>query len=417
VNIRVGLLERRSKVRVEFRGRFREAGGADFGPGDYEFVSPVRLSPTDPARDRFVLPDVTIGIGFHWERRQKQTFGGSFEVEATQDGLTLINEVPIEDYVESVIGSEMNAASPIEFLKAHAVISRSWVASQVEGGEGEGTVRRDFIWENGEREVVAWYGREAHTRFDVCADDHCQRYQGVGQANQGSLARAVRETEAEYLTFDGRVCDARFSKCCGGITEDFEAAWDEEAVPYLRAVRDWEGNIPFVDEVWMRSAPRAWCNTSDRGLLGRLLPGFDQETTDFFRWTQTYGSGELGELVRARTGVALGAVIGLDPLERGASGRIVRLRIRGASDSLIVGKELEIRKVLSDSHLYSSAFVADFPPGKVVLYGAGWGHGVGLCQIGAGVLADQGWTYGQILAHYYPEANLTMGFPARALDR
>ena len=406
MNIRVGLMEQRPQVSVWLHGRFRDPSGKEFAPGLHEFRGPVRLTPLNSNRDSFVLPDVTIGIGFHWERRQEQTFRGSLAIERAGEGLTVINEISVEDYVESVIASEMSGDSPLEFLKAHAVISRSWVASQVARPDASGAFRRETWSADGEREITAWYGRESHTGFDVCADDHCQRYQGIARASSDNVRRAVRETAAEFLTWNREVCDARFSKCCGGVTEAFEAAWADRPVPYLRAVYDGDGEMPPVDEDWMRSSPPAWCHTSNRELLGRILPGFDQETTDFFRWQVSSTPEGLGAIVRDRTGSDIGAITGLDPLERGRSGRIVRLRIRGRSGSIVVGKELEIRRVLSESHLYSSAFVAATEPERIVLHGAGWGHGVGLCQIGAGAQANAGRNYRQILGHYYARATL-----------
>jgi SpoIID/LytB domain protein len=401
-------MEKQPGVAVVLMGRFRDASGRDLAPGAHEFSGPVQLTPRDGNTDRFVLPNVTIGIGFHWERQLEQTFTGSLRLEAGDEGLTVINDVPIEDYVESVIASEMSGDSPLEFLKAHAVISRSWVAAQIAQPAGDGTVRRERRLETGEHELMAWYGRESHTRFDVCADDHCQRYQGVGRSVPGRVSRAVRETAAEFLTWNGEICDARFSKCCGGVTESFDAAWDDRVVRYLRPVYDGEGELPVVDDAWILSTPPAWCNTSDRLLIEQMLPGFDQETTDFYRWQLTYTPEQLGALVGERSGIDLGPIEGLEPLERGRSGRIVKLRIRGKASSLVVGKELEIRRVLSESHLYSSAFVAEAGSDRIVLHGAGWGHGVGLCQIGAGAQAFAGRRYDEILAHYYPETDTTV---------
>jgi SpoIID/LytB domain protein len=403
MNIRVGLLERRERIGVELREEFVGDDGRRFLPGRHEFASPARLRPLGPATARFVVPDVTIGIGFHWERASEQVFGGSLEVIRDGAGLTLVNEVPIEDYVGSVIASEMSGTSPVEFLKAHALISRSWVAAQIRNPTASGSFREELETAGGEREIRAWYGREAHVRFDVCADDHCQRYQGLETLRSANVEEALSATRGEYLTWNSEVCDTRFSKCCGGVTEEFRAAWEDRRVPYLSAVADSETpRAGPVDEAWIRSSPDAWCNTSDRALLGRLLPGFDQETTDFFRWRVRYDAGELGTIVAEKSGVDVGPVTALEPLSRGVSGRIVRLRIHGRRGSLIVGKELEIRRVLSRTHLYSSAFVCDADPPTLVLDGAGWGHGVGLCQIGAGVQANAGWSYRQILAHYYP---------------
>jgi SpoIID/LytB domain protein len=396
-------MEHRERVSVVLAGGFLDRAGRKYPEGSHTFTSPVLLRPADPERGRFSIPDVTIGVGFHWEREQAQTFRGSLAIEDDGRGLTVINDVSIEDYVGSVIASEMSAASPLEFLKAHAVISRSWVAAQI-AATGSGDFRRETESPSREPEIVAWYGRDSHTRFDVCADDHCQRYQGEPALVSESVTRAIRETRAEYLTWQGEVCDTRFSKCCGGVTEGFSVAWEDRVVPYLTPVHDGEGPMPEVDDSWLLARPPAWCNTTDTGFLERILPGFDQETTDFFRWKRVETPGALGATFARRTGRDLGPITALEPLARSASGRIFRLRVRGRNGSLIVGKELEIRRVLSESHLYSSAFVAEVGPERIVLHGAGWGHGVGLCQIGAGALAARGCGYREILGHYYPEA-------------
>jgi peptidoglycan hydrolase-like amidase len=308
-----------------------------------------------------------------------------------------VNELSLEEYVSSVISSEMSATCPVELLKAHAVIARSWL----KGPAAAGVASPHSVPEG---EVLRWYGREAHPDFEVCADDHCQRYQGITKAVSPAVAEAVRATEAEMLLSGGEICDARYSKCCGGLTEAYATAWDDAEVPYLVSFPDGPvGPIPADPEAFIRSSPTAWCNTNDAGLLARILPGFDQETRDFFRWSVSYAPQELGALVAARLGVDLGPVVALEPLARGPSGRIWRLRVTGERGALVVGKELEIRRALSRSHLYSSAFVVDRDAtGRFVLKGAGWGHGVGLCQIGAAVMADRGFGYREILAHYYP---------------
>ena len=370
----VGLVQARKEIRVVLEGDFVEADRRPLGPGEYSFTAPVRLSPVQ-ADAAFLIEDVTIGVGFHWERPRRLRFRGGLNIVGTPNALTAINEVGLETYIESVISSEMSAASPAEFLKAHAVISRSWLAAQLandDGGKLDGA--RELA--GGEWEILRWYGREAHDGFDVCADDHCQRYQGI-------------------------------PKGCGGVTEVYRSAWDDRDVPCLKSVFDGPGAVPGVDEAWILSRPDANCGTSDVDLLERILPGFDLETKDFFRWRIDYTVDELSALVRARTGIDLGSVEALEPIERGPSGRIVRLRIRGNAGILTVGKELEIRRVLSDTHLYSSAFVVDRTAEGFRLSGAGWGHGVGLCQIGAAVLADRGAAHEAILAHYYPGSILT----------
>jgi SpoIID/LytB domain protein len=304
-----------------------------------------------------------------------------------REGLTAINDVSLEEYVTSVISSEMSASCPIELLKAHAVISRSWLCYPKLYPEsvGPGNVSR----RNGD-EITRWYGREAHRDFDVCADDHCQRYQGITRAYSVSVSQAAQATSGEVLQYEGKVCDARFYKCCGGLTEEYRSAWDDRIVPYLISVPDTDEN------------GRVYCDTRDKVLLSQILPGFDQETQDFYRWTVKYSGEEIRQLVLSRLSEDLGRVVALEPLQRGPSGRIVKLRIHGELKSLVIGKELEIRRALSLSHLYSSAFEVEREGEIFVLSGKGWGHGVGLCQIGAAVMASRGKNYREILTHYYP---------------
>ena len=388
MNLSVGLLEGRNAVEVELLGAFKDGSGRLYPPGRHRFDSAIDLRPSDPNSPdaAFAVDDITIGIGFHWERKERQVFrGGAKLVE--REGLTLINDVALEEYVTSVISSEMSASCPIELLKAHAVISRSWLVypkfSPESVGPGNVTLHRGD-------EIIRWYGREAHRDFDVCADDHCQRYQGITKAYSEVVAQAVRATEGEMLMYAGKVCDARFSKCCGGVTEEYRTAWDDRIVPYLVAVPDTDQN------------GQVYCDTQDHALLAEILPGFDQETRDFYRWVVRYSGDEIRELVRSRLGEDLGVVKALEPLQRGPSGRIITLRIVGEFKSLVIGKELEIRRVLSRSHLYSSAFDVVREGADFVLHGKGWGHGVGLCQIGAAVMASRGKSYREILGHYYP---------------
>lgn len=401
MNIAVGLTQSRPAVEVELVAAFVDSAGRSYAPGRHRFTSEIVLTPLDASSGAFALDDVTIGIGFHWERQERQVFRGGLRIVRRADGLTAINEVPLEEYVTSVISSEMSASCPLELLKAHALISRSWllasqsVVTEVERGH------------RSEHEIIRWYGREAHFDFDVCADDHCQRYQGITKAFSAAASEAVNATRGEFLLYDNAICDARFSKCCGGITEVYSTAWEDQDVPYLKSFYD--GPDParlFSAEELIRSEPAAYCNTRDVNLLARILPGFDQETRDFYRWRVDYSPEELRELIRSRLGVDLGSIRELQPLDRGPSGRIYRLKITGEKDYLVVGKELEIRRALSASHLYSSAFVVDEENGRFVLRGAGWGHGVGLCQIGAAVMANEGKGYRQILRHYYPGAEI-----------
>jgi SpoIID/LytB domain protein len=399
LNVSVGLIEGKSAVEVELTGTFTDTSGKRYSSGRYRFASEITLAPSDPASCAFGLNDVTIGIGFHWERKERQIFRGALRLVKRAAGLTVINDVPLEAYITSVISSEMNASCPLELLKAHAVISRSWLRypkanpSSLDSGPSHPL---------DSREVLRWYGREAHRDFDVCADDHCQRYQGITKAFSPAAAGAVRATAGEFLRYEGAICDARFSKCCGGLTECYATAWDDQSIPYLKSIYDGPAQ-PRSDspESWIRLDPPAYCNTNDSDLLSRVLGGFDRETRDFYRWTVAYTPQDLGDLIRSRLGIDLGSIHDLQALARGPSGRIYRLKITGERDYLIVGKELEIRRALSRTHLYSSAFVIDKNSGGFVLRGAGWGHGVGLCQIGAAVMATQGREYTEILRHYY----------------
>ena len=399
MNVSVGLVEGRSAVEVELTGTFTDAAGKTYTPGRYRFTSEVTLTPSDPTSCAFALDDVTIGIGFHWERKERQVFRGAFRLVKREAGLTVIDDVLLEEYVTSVISSEMSASCPLEMLKAHAVISRSWLwfpKANPAPAEEETKERLDS------QEILRWYGRGVHQDFDVCADDHCQRYQGITKAFSPTAAAAVRATASEFLRYNGKICDARFSKSCGGITERYATAWEDKDIPYLESVHDGPSQSRFDSpEAWIRSNPPAYCDTKDSELLSRVLPGFDQETRDFYRWHVRYTPEELADLIKSRLGVDLGPIREVQALARGPSGRIYRLKVAGERDHIVIGKELEIRRALSRTHLYSSAFVVDKEPGGFVLIGAGWGHGVGLCQIGAAVMANEGKTYSEILRHYY----------------
>ena len=373
----------------------------------------------------FSLSDVTIGVNFHWERTETQTFAGTLRLVVEEDKICAINQLPVERYLESVISSEMSATSNIELLKAHAVISRSWLLAQMQKRQQltTQTGANFFSFVKNDDELIRWYDREDHTIFDVCADDHCQRYQGITRETSDKARQAVAATSGQILQYGGEICDARFSKCCGGITERYRYCWENIDKPYLMAVRDnREGvtagatmpdlTVETNAEAWIRQQPDAFCNTTDRRILSQVLNDYDQETKDFYRWHVDYTQEELSQLITDRLKLDLGAIIDLEPLERGASGRISRLRIVGSKRSFIIGKELEIRRTLSTSHLYSSAFVVDRSdlrdgvPQHFRLTGAGWGHGVGLCQIGAAVMGDQGYPYDQILLHYYRGADI-----------
>ena len=377
------------------------------------------------AEPTFLLYDVTIGVGFHWERKQVQKFAGSLKFIVNEDKIIAVNIVGVEDYLLSVISSEMKASSSLELLKAHAVISRSWLLAQIEGRKAGGTacensVKEDFT-EQGTRHYVRWYDHKDHELFDVCADDHCQRYQGLTVAVGDNVRKAVDETWGEVLTDNGELCDARFSKCCGGMMEKFSTCWEDKDFPYLKALPDTpeEEQVPDLTveenaEKWITGeipqAEKAFCNTSDVAALSQVLNDYDMETRDFFRWKARYTRGELSALISMRSGQDIGLLESIEPLKRGPSGRIELLSIKGSKSSMVIGKELVIRKFLSTSHLKSSAFVVreekspdnNAENDTITLLGAGWGHGVGLCQIGAAMMAVRGYSYRDILLHYYP---------------
>ena len=467
---------------VEWNGK--RYGRLEFRPAD--------SAPEEEDSRGFTLHKVRIGINFHWEREEDQMFSGGLTILPSEEGLVAINSVLTEDYLLSVISSEMNGDAPKEFLKAHAVISRSWLLARPTLGGGDNAHgsegSRHSATANGDNpdstespanghsgqgisapgsfendRIIRWYDREDHTLFDVCADDHCQRYQGLLRAGNANIRRAIEATRGLVLTDgpDGAICDTRFSKCCGGVSERFSACWADEDFTYLQAIRDNAsenstspaGSVPDLSDEqtarqWILSSPEAFCNTADPGLLSTVLNSYDQETADFYRWKVEYTQAGLSDLLRRRSGIDFGDVLELRPLKRGASGRIIELLIQGTLRTVIVGKELEIRRWLSESHLYSSAFVVDtvyeqrpdisetvttgaYPVGspvngghtvdthmnsethptpipvRFILHGAGWGHGVGLCQIGAAAMSSRGCTFDRILAHYFRDSCLT----------
>jgi len=380
-----------------------------------EFKAPLLIVPEDAESSSFTLHAVTIGIDFHWQRNEDQVFRGSLKIIVEKDKITAVNVVSVEDYLTSVISSEMKATSSEEFLKAHAVTSRSWLLAQIEKSnkiKSEGKKYNAFT--RTENEIVRWYDREDHQNYDVCADDHCQRYQGITRASTPAVVKVINDTYGEVLTSEGSICDTRYYKCCGGMTELFENTWEPVNYPYLQGVIDnpappagykTELSKEELVEKWILGNPDAFCNTSERKVLSQVLNDYDQETNDFFRWKVVYSQEELSELVRVRTGTDFGLITGLIPLERGSSGRITRLKIEGTIKTMIIGKELEIRKSLSKSHLYSSCFIVEklgYPDEIIfILHGAGWGHGVGLCQIGAAMMGARGYSYHEILMHYF----------------
>lgn len=380
----------------------------------------VLLEANDIHSNSFELKDAVIGINFHWERNEDQQFQGHLKFIVENEMITAINLVSLEDYLVSVISSEMSATSSEELLKAHAVISRSWLLAQKEKNKSLETSKESYqtSFEDG-NEIVRWWDREDHTNFDVCADDHCQRYQGITKQSTPLVTDVIMKTRGQVMMFDGTICDTRFYKCCGGFLETFENVWEPTPHPYLVGKADSKNisfetpNLTIEDEAeeWIMTSPTAFCNTKDAEVLKQVLNDYDQETSDFYRWKVTYSQEELSELIHRRSGIDYGDILEIIPIERGTSGRIIRLKIVGTERVMTIGKELEIRRTLSESHLYSSAFVVEADeeneeaiPSGFTLYGAGWGHGVGLCQIGAAVMADKGYEYAAILQHYYPGA-------------
>ena len=383
----------------------------------------LSFTPQQDTSSFFELQDVTIGINFHWERKEVQRFKGELKIIVEDDRLTAINIIPIEDYLTSVISSEMSATASLELLKAHAVISRSWLLNKLKVANGKLKVimhpdnTANFELSTLPSQLIKWYDHEAHKNFDICADDHCQRYQGITRTSTPQAIEAVFATRGEVLMYEEEICDARFSKCCGGAFEEFQNCWENVKHPYLIGQRDSKTETRLPDltkeaeaDKWIRTSPAAFCNTHNKQVLSQVLNNYDQETTDFYRWRVCYSQQELSELIHKRSGIEFGKIIDLIPVERGTSGRLVRLKIVGTLRTLIIGKELEIRRTLSSSHLYSSAFVVDKEykedekeiPSRFILTGSGWGHGVGLCQIGAAVMGEQGYKYKEILSHYYP---------------
>ncbi len=429
--LRVGLAQRRTTARLTLQDGFA-ADDAELPPGvvdvkvaDGQIAIDHHAGPQH--RDRpdiavtltgrkgasFVLHDMTVGVDFHWEHDEDLTFDGAVSFEPRGDTFDVVNTIGLEAYLKSVISSEMSAEAPDALLEAHAIISRSWLVAQLQGAARHGEPAPGLREISGGHRLTRWYDREDHQFFDVCADDHCQRYQGVTRTSTAAAAAAVERTRGRVLTYAGRVADARFSKACGGMTEVFESAWADTPVPYLQAFVDGEEAhwaLPLTDEpnaqAFVRGEPPAYCNTTDRALLDQVLPKLDHETTAFYRWETTVTREQVRAWVQEKAGLDLGPILALEPISRGPSGRLTELAILGETERLHVGKELEIRRLLSDSHLYSSAFVVDEVEDGFRLRGAGWGHGVGLCQIGAAVMASKGYSADAILAHYFRGAVL-----------
>jgi len=407
------------KLQGSFRVTNKDGRLVLYDDEDVEVLRSEELNCRSLNNATFTLSDVTIGLNFHWERKEKQTFEGNLKIQLNADGtLSVINKINIELYLKSVISSEMSAEAPIELLKAHAITSRSWLAAMLERQQ-KFRIVGVHVQQSLETvdEIIRWYDREDHVFFDVCADDHCQRYQGITKIISDSVKEAIEATRGIFLVADNEVCDARFSKVCGGRTELFENCWEETPTPYLQSVPDSSIDYPTIlnepeAERWLTSSPDVYCNTTDGRMLQHVLPLFDRETTDFFRWKVEYLREQLEEILHAKSEIDFGMVMDIVPMKRGPSGRIVKLKIIGSKRTVIVGKELEIRRWLSKSHLYSSAFIVKIErdgkgvPVKFVFHGAGWGHGVGLCQIGAAVMASKGFTAGEIVKHYFIGAEL-----------
>ncbi|MGE5841578.1 MAG: SpoIID/LytB domain-containing protein [Deltaproteobacteria bacterium] len=425
--ITVGIMDRQTEVSGRLHGNFRRdeidpvsgrfSAKAEAGTivlaneANHEICRSKSTKLTGQEGSTFSLSNVTIGTRFHWERREDQTFQGDLILLSRNDGtITVINEILLEDYLNSVISSEMNSDAPMEFLKAHAIMSRSWLLTALDRKKKTEETSKPSEKITDE-EVRRWYEREDHDLFDVCADDHCQRYQGITKIESQQAEQAARETRGIVITHQDQICDARYSKACGGITEDFDTAWDNKRVAYLRSIPDTsapQGPITTEEEAsaWILSNPEAYCSTKDERLLEKILPDSDRETKAFFRWRVEYSRKELEEILREKSGFDFGTLKEIIPLHRGPSGRISRLRIVGSKRSVVVGKELEIRRWLSRSHLYSSAFIVVPEAGRFVFHGAGWGHGVGLCQIGAAVMAARGFSAAEILNHYFTDVEL-----------
>lgn len=401
-------------ISIEFaNGRIEISGGKTRVP----FFKKVELNPDDEFADSFIVENFELGKNFHWQQKKQARFRGRIKVIAKEEKLILINLIRAEEYLRSVISSEMSARSPIEFLKAHAIISRSWLISQMI------TPVKDKSLSNiqTENEIIRWYDNREHEDFDICSDDHCQRYHGIPNANFDIVNQAIEETEGIVLIDGEQICDARYSKCCGGRSETYASVWDNNPKPYLKPVFDYKYEPDdFENDLsdermarkWINSNPVSFCNTNDDELLSNILVDFDHDTINFFRWKVRYSQEELKEIIWVKSGIDFGEIIDLNPLERGSSGRIFRLEIIGTKKTLVVGKELEIRRWLSKSHLLSSAFIVNKLnvknniPQEFELVGAGWGHGVGLCQIGAAAMAKLGYHFDEILLHYYSGANL-----------
>ena len=435
--ISVGILSSPS-VHLNLHGEFAVAGGPEFANGEcrafladagivlevgekrFQEGSALELHPQNPDTSSFTLRNVAIGVKFHWERREDQRFPGSIRLVRSGGEIVVVNVVEVEDYLKCVIASEMRATSPGEFLKAQAITSRSWLLARLEASrrrKASDAAPSIHSFEDSSRRI-RWYDAEDHELFDVCADDHCQRYHGLSRVTTPAVASAVDSTRGLVLTHEGDICDARFSKCCGGVTEAFENVWEPTEHAYLMHIADRDGSevidlrAEAAASAFIFGRPEVHCNTADPAIFRQVLPEFDQETPDFFRWQTEYSQDELARTIGEKSGIDFGMIVDLIPLKRGFSGRIVLLKIVGTQKELSIGKELEVRRTLSPSHLYSSAFVVERSefdgkiPGRFTLRGAGWGHGVGLCQIGAAVMGAKGKSAEEIMRQYFPGASI-----------
>ena len=436
--ISVGILTEK-KIVFELHGNYMVAGSETYFRGIFsaeikdnqivcsnnsdkiENTEEILFAPEDPHSESFLIRVVIIGIDFHWQRKEKQRFNHSLKIIRDGNKVVAINILPLGNYIVSVISSEMSAKCSLQSLKSLSVVSRSWVLAQLEKRETEEVVEKNLSINQPEDELVKWYDREQHKNYDVCADDHCQRFQGITKVSTENAREAVTQTRGIVLLSEGKICDTRYSKSCGGITEDFENVWETVRVPYLISKIDYKYepenfNIDFSNEAnarkWITGNPQSFCNTSDKVILSQILIDYDQDTTNFFRWRVEYTQNDLTAIIKDKSGIDFGDILDLIPVERGSSARLIKLRIIGTKKSLTVGKELEIRRILSKNHLYSSAFMVDKiigkndMPKKFILHGAGWGHGVGLCQIGGAVMAEKGYQFDEILLHYF--SNVTI---------
>ncbi len=411
-------------MRKTFSGRFTAELVNDKiifkqGSEKLEVSNEITFEPQEAGIESFLIKNVTIGNKFHWQRKENERFTGSLKIIKDSRLIIAINILPVEDYLTSVISSEMSPKSSIEALKAHAVISRSWLYSQIK--KTKNRKEENILEYNSETEHIKWYDREEHKFYEVCNDDHCQRYHGITKVFTGVARQAIEFTHGLVLQYGNEICDARYSKCCGGISEAYENVWEPVKHEYLKSVIDYkfepdifETNLAVEENAdkWISGNPASFCNTNDKNVLSQILVDFDQATKDFFRWKVEYSQEEISKIIFEKSGIDFGNILDLIPVERGSSGRLIKMKISGTKRTLTVGKELEIRKFLSQTHLYSSAIVIvkagndKDSPKKFTIYGAGWGHGVGLCQIGAAVMASKGYMFDEILLHYFSDVKL-----------